>query len=287
MFRNSLLPILSLFLILAIGSSCSFKGVTRSKNITYMEEGFAGNLPEKKLNVFAPKKANGDQNVLLFIHGGSWDSGNKDIYDFFGNRLARKDVVAVVMDYPLSPDYQVHDMAKASAKAVQWIQENIRQYGGDPEKIFVSGHSAGGHLASLITIRDNYFDTLGIKNPIKGAILIDGAGLDMYGFLMQKDYAPGTSYLKAFTNDPLVWKDVSPMYHLNEEMPPLLIMMGGKTLPGIAKSTESFLEEYKKYVPEPNFQIQKGKKHVPMMAQFLYTPNKAYGWMLDFMEEIE
>lgn len=277
-----------LFILLAIVSfSCSFKAVQRSKNITYMEKGFLGYLPEKQLNIFAPKNADGSNEVMLFIHGGSWDSGNKDIYNFLGSRLARKGIVAVIIDYPLSPGYQVHDMAKASAQAVKWTSENIKKYGGNPDRIFVSGHSAGGHLASLISVRDEYFDTLGIENPIRGTILIDAAGLDMYWFLQEMNYAPGTGYLRAFTEDTQVWKATSPIYFLDEKDPPMLIMMGGKTLPGIEKTAERFLEEYKKIEPEPNFHLQKGKKHKPMIAQFIYTPNKVYKWIGDFMEEQE
>jgi acetyl esterase/lipase len=275
-----------LFTILSLVSfSCSFRAVQRSKDISYMEKGFLGDLPEKQLNVFAPKNADGSNDVMLFIHGGSWDSGNKDIYNFLGARLARKGIVAVIIDYPLSPDYQVHDMAKASAQAVRWTEENIKTYGGSPDKIYVSGHSAGGHLASLISLRDEYFDTLGVENPIKGTILIDAAGLDMYWFLKEMNYAPGTQYLRAFTDNPQVWKDTSPIYYLDEKDPPMLIMMGGKTLPGIEKTTERFLEEYKKINPEPNFYLQKSKKHKPMIVQFIYTPSKVYKWIEDFMEE--
>lgn len=280
-FYNSYL----LFAILLLASfSCSLKRVQRSKEITYMENGFLQDLPEKQLNVFAPKNAKGKHPVMIFIHGGSWNSGNKDVYNFLGSRLARKGIVAVIIDYPLSPDYQVHDMAKASAQAVNWTSENINSYGGDPDRIFVSGHSAGGHLASLISVRNEYFDTLGVENPIVGTILIDAAGLDMYWFLNEMNYEPGTKYLRAFTDDPQVWKDTSPIYYLDEKDPPMLIMMGGRTLPGIEKTTERFLEELQKIEPNPNFHLQKRKKHIPMIAQFFYTPNRVYKWIEEFME---
>ena len=274
-----------LFTLLTIISfSCSFRAVQGSKDISYMENGFLGNLPEKQLNVFAPKNADGNNEVMLFIHGGSWNSGNKDTYNFLGTRLAKKGTVAVTIDYPLSPEYQIHDMAKAAAQAVNWVNENIKNYGGNPERIFVSGHSAGGHLASLISVRDEYFDTLGVENPIKGTILIDAAGLDMYWFLNEMNYAPGTEYLQAFTDDPHVWKDNSPIYFLDKKDPPMLIMMGGRTLPGIEKTTERFLEEYKKIEPKPNFHLQKRKKHKGMIVQFIYSPNKAYKWIGEFLK---
>jgi hypothetical protein len=134
-------------------------------------------------------------------------------------------------------------------------------------------------------MKNEYFNRLEIENPIKGAILIDAAGLDMYGFLKQRNYPAGTSYLKTFTNDSEIWKQTSPIYYIDENDPPLLIMMGGRTLPGIISSTERFMEEYKKTVPEPNYYFQPRKKHIPMILQFFNSHNKAYGWIASFIEE--
>lgn len=248
-----------------------------------MPQDFSDTLPEKKLNVFSPKSATGKEKVLLFIHGGSWDSGNKDLYSFMGRRMAVKDVVTVIINYPLSPEYKIDDMAYAAAKSVEWVKKNISKYGGNPDKIFVSGHSAGGHLAALITMKSEYIESLGMTSPIKGAILIDAAGLDMYSYLRMQRYAPGTSYLRAFTNDSHKWKEASPIYFIDRDDPPLLILMGGKTLPGIISTTEDFLAEYEKYVPQPNFNLQKGKRHIPMILQFFNSYSNTYKWVLDFM----
>jgi len=282
---NDMIRYAFILILLFFQFSCSFRGIHRHKDITYMEDGFLDNLPKKELNIFTPKKADGRNDVMIFIHGGSWNSGDKDIYNFLGSRFARKGIVTVIINYPLAPDYQVHDMAQAAAKAVQWTKENISEYGGSAEHIYVSGHSAGGHLAALLTVRDSYFDSLGVSNPIKGAVLIDAAGLDMYWFLNEMNYEPGTSYLKAFTDSPTVWKDTSPIYYLDEKDPPIFIMVGGRTLPGIEKTTVRFMEEYKKIDPNPQYYLQPRKKHVPMIAQFVYTPNKAYRWISDFMDE--
>ncbi|GAA5041353.1 hypothetical protein GCM10011506_43000 [Marivirga lumbricoides] len=274
-----------ILLITLFTSSCTLLSVKKHKDITYLSKDFSDSLPEKKLNVFASKKASGDDKVLIFIHGGSWNSGNKDLYGFLGRRMALKGIVTVIINYPLSPEYKIDDMATAAAKSVQWVKENISEYGGNPDKIFISGHSAGGHIAALITLKEEYITNLGMKNPLIGAILIDAAGLDMYSYLRMKRYAPGTSYLKAFTNDSVKWKESSPIYFIDTNDPPLLIMMGGKTLPGIISTTEDFLTEYENYVPEPNFHLQKHKRHIPMILQFFNTRNRAYDWILDFMED--
>ncbi|SMG15376.1 Acetyl esterase/lipase [Marivirga sericea] len=272
----SIILILSIFYL----SGCK---VTKSKDISYMEQDSSTNLPEKQLNIFSPKKVTNLKPVFIFVHGGSWNSGKKELYNYFGKRLARKGIVAVNIDYPLSPEYNIKDMSIAVAKSVKWVNEHIEDYGGDPSQIYISGHSAGGHLAALVSLKEEYFEELNIENPIKGAILIDAAGLDMYGFLKKKNYPAGTSYLKTFTNDSEIWKQTSPIYFIEENDPPLLIMMGGKTLPGIISSTDRFLEEYKKTNPNPNYHLQEGKKHIPMILQFFNSNNKAYDWIESFI----
>jgi acetyl esterase/lipase len=248
-----------------------------------MEEDFTTNLPEKQLNIFSPKKATEAKPVFIFVHGGSWTSGKKELYNYFGKRLAHKGIVAVNIDYPLSPEYIISDMTIAVAQSVKWVKENIDDYGGDPNQIYISGHSAGGHLAALISLKDDYFEELKMENPIKGAILIDAAGLDMYGFLKKKNYPASTSYLKTFTNDSEIWKQTSPINYIDENDPPLLIMMGGNTLPGIISSTDRFLTEYKKIEPNPNYHLQSGKKHAPMILQFINSNNHAYDWIETFI----
>ena len=265
-------------------SSCAFKSVSRSKNITYQKADSATNTPEEKLNVFAPRKHKDLKDVLIFIHGGNWNAGKKSLYNFFGSRFARKNVVTVIIDYPLSPQANYDQMAMASAGAVKWVKENIATYGGDPDKIFISGHSAGGHLAALISIDNNYFDTLGITNPIKGAIFIDAAGLDMYGYLNTEGLPSDHTYFTTFTHDPKIWKEASPMYHLHNSMPPLLIYQGGKTYTSISSSTNRFMVAIKEYVPNQQRHILKGKKHIPMITQFFNSYNKRYKEIIEFMK---
>ncbi len=271
-------------LILLIASGCSFKSVKKSQNIVYRDRDPASSIKKNKLNVFAPRKNTSLKNVFIFIHGGNWNSGKKSLYNFLGRRMARKDVVVVIIDYPLSPQVTYNGMATAVSKAVRWVKQNIEKYGGNPEKIFISGHSAGGHLAALVSIREEYLDSLGCHNAIKGTILIDAAGLNMYGYLQEEKLPPDHTYFKTFTRNPDTWKEASPLYHLHTGMPPMLIYVGEKTRPSIINSHEKFIHELKNFVPEPNFKALKGKKHVPMITQFLNSRNPHYKEIVEFMK---
>lgn len=268
-----------------MNTGCAFKSVTRSKNITYFPADTANHFEAQQLNVFAPKNSNALKDVLIFIHGGSWNSGKKSTYNFLGNRFARKGVITVIIDYPLSPTANYKDMAIATAASVNWVKENIYKYGGDPRKIFISGHSAGGHLAALVAISKDYFGGKNSSNPLKGIILIDAAGLDMYSYLKEENLPESNTYINTFTNNPANWKVASPLYQVHTGMPPVLIYTGGKTYPSIRSGNDSFVAAVTPLAPATIYHILKGKKHVPMITQFLFTCNKRYKEIISFMQQ--
>ena len=267
--------------LLTTFSGCAFKSVIRNKNVTYTSA--STDLPEKKLNIFSPRNAQNSP-VLIFIHGGSWNSGRKEIYDFMGSRLARRGVVTVIIDYPLAPEYKLPAMERSSLMAVKWVLENISRYGGSTEKIFVSGHSAGGHLAALLAIKKEPWRKIGIQNPLKGAILNDPAGLDWYWFLTERKekYNAEDNY-DAFTDNPAVWKEFSPIYELAGSEIPLLIMEGENTYPGIRLTIDRFRKEAEAKGTNLSYSFYPKTKHVPMITQFFWTWSKGYEDLLGFM----
>ena len=259
-------------------SACSFKPVTTSTDIVFSRE---NNL---KLDVYSPKKIKDPKEVLVFIHGGNWERGDKSMYKFFGKGMARKGLVSVVIDYRLNPIAAYDGMAQDAARAIKWTKENITQYGGDSSKIFVTGHSAGGHLAALIATDNSYFESLQIKNPIKGAILNDAFGLDMFGYLSKYHYPKDSVYLQIFTKNPEQWKKASPIFYLKKESPKMLMYLGGKTYPGIIEFSKTYYEELKKYQPDAKLVTVKGRHHVAMIGQFYFSTNKRYKEILDFIK---
>jgi acetyl esterase/lipase len=284
MINNLSNVLLAIFCSIAI-SSCAFKIVNRTKDITYLKADSSKNIAEQKLNVFAPRKKGKLKNVFIFVYGGTWNSGHKSLYNFLGNRMARKNVVTVILDYPKSPAVTYDVMAADVALSVKWVKDNIDKYGGDPNKIYISGHSAGGHLGALISVRNDYFDKLGISNPIKGTILIDAAGIDMYSYMKESKFPEGNTFIQTFTNNPDSWKDASPLYFLNKTIPPMLIYVGEKTYPSIAMGNDLLVTSLRKLNLDPIYYTLKGKKHKPMITQFLNSYNHRYKEILDFMKK--
>jgi dipeptidyl aminopeptidase/acylaminoacyl peptidase len=259
-----------LYCILFFIESCSIRPVRKAKHITYDSN------HKLQLNVFSPLRKKDKREVIIFIHGGNWVHGKKSLYSFLGKGMARKGFVAAVIDYRLSPVTDYKGMAMDAAEAVKWVKENITQYGGDPNKIFVSGHSAGAHLAALIATDNHYFDSLHMTNPIRGSIMIDAFGLDMYSYL--KDIGPNANpvHLAVFSTDPETWKKGSPLFHLHKQMPPFLIFYGTRTYPAIINGSKAFSEEVKKFQPGIKLIPIKRKHHATMIFNYVNPFNKGY-----------
>lgn len=268
-----------LMLLFFVNECATARPSRRTKDIAYVDAGTPGFHAERHLlDVYAPKRSSAKPRpVVVFIHGGNWDSGNKNIYTFIGRRLAKQGVVAVVINYRLAPAVQVPDMANDCARAVFWATRHIAEYGGDPDRIFVMGHSAGGGLAALLATNDMLFIQLGlVKNPVKGAILDDPAGLDMFDYLKKMEYPNDQQYLVPFGTNPTVWREVSPIYYLKASSPPMLVYAGGRTYPSITNSTRKFSERLQELGLKHRYQVLAGKKHVGMVLQLYWKNNVIY-----------
>ena len=254
---------------------------TRFANLPYV----AATAPDfdaqrHRLDVYAPnERLPAGRPVVLFIHGGSWNSGSKDvfIYKAIGRRLARQGIVGVVISYRLSPQVHVPEQAADCARALAWTVQHIKEYGGDPARVYVMGHSAGGGLAGLLAADDSLLARHGLpRNPVRGAIMDDPAGLDMYTYLKRREYGDEDEYLIPFTHDPAVWRENSALYHLHAGSPPFVFFIGGKTYPSISSSAARVRDRLRALGQPPHYQVLPGKHHIPMVLQLYWTDNVIY-----------
>jgi acetyl esterase/lipase len=220
----------------------------------------------------------------VFIHGGNWINGKKSLYPFFGKGLARKNIVGVIISYRLSPRTDIEGMADDVAKSVKWIKENASMFHGDTSQIFVSGHSAGAHLAAMVATDHSYFKKLKMANPIKGVVLIDAYGLDVYSYLKASKNERDSRYYPIFSTDSGNWKKYSPIYSLTKQLPPIIQFVGGRTNQIIKSMNDDFYKEVKKVQPEAKLIVVKRRRHVPMMFQFYNSRVKSYQDIVDFIK---
>ncbi len=147
-------------------SNWVFKGpkVEEIINIEY------GKYPKQVLDVVRPGKC-ANAPVIIFVHGGSWRWGQKDYHRSIGKQFARQGIVFLTINYRLFPDVRFPSFPQDIARSVKWVRQNISKYGGDNEKIFLMGHSAGAHCASLVGLDENYLREIGGElGWIKGVI---------------------------------------------------------------------------------------------------------------------
>ena len=147
----------------AARSARAYETLTVHRDIAF------GEHPRERLDVF-PAALPGAP-VHVFFHGGYWQSLSKDHFAFVPESLAAAGVTTVMVNYPLSPDDGMDRIIAACRSAVEWVYREIRDFGGDPDSIVVSGHSAGGHIAAMLMATD--WAPLP-ADIIKGAVSVSG-----------------------------------------------------------------------------------------------------------------
>ena len=273
-------PFLILLLMTAFLSfNCSSKKIT---DVSYLKSLEVSTTDNPKLNVFIPRKSNVEQAaVLIFIHGGNWNSGRKGTYDLLGRNFANKSIITVIPDYTLSPNASYDTMTEQIAQVIIWCKENIHKYGGDPNQIFVSGHSAGGHLGALAVMNPKYKID---PKSISGIILNDAAGLDMKNYLEGNPPTEKDNYLATWTSIPEKWKEASPIYFLNKNTPPFLIYVGDKTYNSIKVANSRFVSALNPFQPNVT-PIRLNKRHAPMVLQYFNPWSDRFDETIEFIKK--
>lgn len=134
-----------------------------------------------KLDVYAPEQRGAPAPVVFFIYGGGWSRGDRADYQFVGRALASRGFVAVIADYRLVPEVRYPGFLEDSANALRWVQDNIAAYGGDPNRLFLAGHSAGAYNAVMLALDPSFRREYGVTLPILGVAALSGP-YDFYPF---------------------------------------------------------------------------------------------------------
>jgi arylformamidase len=143
------------------------KSRLKSLNLAY------GEKPAETLDIFSPGENNAP--VHVYIHGGYWQQTDKTDYSFLSKALIDQGVCVVIPNYTLCPAISIAGIVDQMQKALIWIYRNIESYNGDPQRIQVSGHSAGGHLTAMMALTDwqGFADDLP-ANLVKSGVSISG-----------------------------------------------------------------------------------------------------------------
>ncbi|WP_428334653.1 alpha/beta hydrolase [Novosphingobium sp.] len=177
-----------------------------------------GPLPRQGLDIYAPTKAHaGPLPVIVFIYGGSWNSGDRGGYAFVGRALAARGYVVVIPDYRLVPQVHYPAFLQDNAAAVHWVRQHVQDYGGDPARLVLMGHSAGAYNAAMLAFDPRWLGA--DRAALRGFIGLAGP----YDFLPLA--GPETKAAFADTAD---LASTQPVNHASADAPPSLLATADK-----------------------------------------------------------
>jgi len=178
-----------------------------------------GAAPRHRLDLYVPDGLAAPAPVLVFFYGGSWQSGSKGIYRAFGQAFASQGIVTAVADYRLYPEVRYPAFIEDGAQAFRFIRARAAQHGGDPERIVLSGHSAGAYIAAMLAVNPHYLAAVdAAPSQIRGVIGLAGP----YDFLPLYDPA----LIDIFGGDRVM--ATQPIKYAANKAPPMLLAHGTK-----------------------------------------------------------
>jgi acetyl esterase/lipase len=193
-----------------------------------------GNHQRQVLDVYAPAGAKALP-VVFWIHGGGWQVGDKSDVQVKPKAFVEKGLVFVSTNYRLLPDVDMETIVRDVAHSIRWVHDHIAEYGGDPDRLLVMGHSAGAQLAALVCTDEKYLKDEGLSLSIaKGCVPVDGDTFDVPAIIETAETRrrvhgqPQAKYghREKFGNDPTKHRDFSTVNHVarGKAIPPFLIL---------------------------------------------------------------
>jgi acetyl esterase/lipase len=170
-----------------------------------------------RLDVYRPTETRAAAPVVVFLYGGRWSTGTREDYRLLGDALTRRGWVAVVPDYRLAPSASFPAWVEDGARAVRWARDNAARIGGDTARIFVVGHSAGGHSAALLALDEHFLRDAGVPaGAVKGYVSLAGPVETTWT-------APDVQALMGPREQ---WPRTYPATHADGREPPILLLHG-------------------------------------------------------------
>jgi acetyl esterase/lipase len=229
-------------------------GYAVRKGLAYGED------PRQQLDLYVPDRLSKPTPVLLFFYGGGWQGGDRARYGAFGQAFASAAIVTAVADYRLYPQVKYPTFIDDAAAATAWLRAHISDHGGDPERIFVCGHSAGAYNAVMLASESGFLARHGgVLDWIRGVIGIAGP----YDFLpMEKK-----EYVDIFhgRNNP----ETMPVNHVDGLRPPMLLVTGDKDRTVHPRNTKSMAAKLRSFGSEVREIHYRGIGHLGVILSLL------------------
>jgi acetyl esterase/lipase len=228
----------------------------------------------QQLDVFwnGSKKKNA---VLVFFHGGGFLSGNKADYREMASHLSTKEMTVVLVNYRLSPRVKYPSHEEDAAAAVAWVFHNIKDFCGDKNQIYLLGHSAGAHLASLLVFNQHFMSQTGTHaSVIKGVITVSG----VFEVKPQEGGATEKYLGMVFGDRPDIWAEASCKSHVRDinKLPPFLVAWSAEESTLIVNESKNLVELLRTQNKELETYTFPGKEHNSFLKALMDTESEFF-----------
>lgn len=215
-----------LFLIVFVTAFAQGNTTYRTiKDVPYRTTGDAYSLERCKLDIYYPEKMK-DFPTVVWFHGGGLSGGSK----FIPTELLNSGLAVIAVNYRLLPKCSLTDCIEDAAAAVAWTFQEIEKYGGDKQKIFVSGHSAGGYLTNMVGMDKKWLQAYAIDaDSIAGLIPFSGHAISHFAYRQQKGMKDTQPSIDEF----------APLYYVRPDAPPLVIVSGDREMEMLGRYEEN------------------------------------------------
>lgn len=242
------------FLLATVAATAQY--TTKAALPYYPDKGDAYRNERCVLDLYYPEKAG--YATVIWFHGGGLTDGNR----FVPQELKEKGIAVVAVGYRLSPKAKVTDIIGDAAAAIAWTMQHISDYGGDPKKIFLSGHSAGGYLDLMVGLDKRRLAPYGL-DPDTLAGIIPFSPQVITHFTARKEM--GLPETTPFVNE------LAPLYHIRKDAPPILLITGDRELEMLGRYDENaYMDRMLTVLKHPDHRLIEIGGYGHMMAEPAY-----------------
>ncbi|HVO14208.1 MAG TPA: alpha/beta hydrolase [Alphaproteobacteria bacterium] len=211
------------------GAAYNAECLRRSAGIPGIDVAY-GDDPYQGIALFLPKRPNGT--VFAFVHGGGWTNGYREWMAFMAPPFVEAGVTFASIGYRLAPKHVFPTGFEDTARGVAWLWRNIKAHGGDPKRLYIGGHSAGGHYTALLAVRRDWQAGLGVPtDAVRGCLPISG--------VYDLTETGGLSMRPRFLGAPGREREASPIYSIAGTPPPFFMAHGSKDFPHLVRQAEA------------------------------------------------
>ena len=234
---------------------------------------FGTNAPEQKLDLYVP--AAKDFPTVVYVYGGGWRSGSGKSSAPIALAWQRNGIGCALVSHRLAPRDPITAQAEDVASAFAWVKAHIGERGGDPQRVFLAGHSSGAHLALLVATDAKYLATHKLTSVDVAGVVGLSALVDLmphadghgYGNVMAGPRGRGV-----FPSEPAQVKAISPSEQLRQKLPCTLLLVGSDDFPMLANDARMFAQKAEALGTQVLVEVIPGKDHLGM-ARSLATEN--------------